>query len=58
MVTPMEPLSIEVLLGQLTVEEKVSLLSGADGWQTQEIPRLGIGSLKVRKFKSSPPKLP
>ncbi|RDW64054.1 hypothetical protein BP5796_10556 [Coleophoma crateriformis] len=35
------------LLDQLTLEEKISLLAGADGWQTQEIPRLGIGSLKT-----------
>jgi hypothetical protein len=35
------------LLNKLSLEEKVSLLSGADGWQTQEISRLGIGSLKV-----------
>lgn len=40
------------LLSQLSLEEKVSLLSGADGWQTQEISRLGIGSLKVRSFAS------
>lgn len=39
--------ALESLLEQLTIEEKVSLLSGADGWQTEEIPRLGIGSLKV-----------
>ncbi|CZR52316.1 related to beta-glucosidase [Phialocephala subalpina] len=35
------------LLSKLTLEEKVSLLSGADGWQTQEISHLGIGSLKT-----------
>jgi beta-glucosidase len=35
------------LLAKLTLGERVSLLSGADGWQTQEISRLGIGSLKV-----------
>ncbi|PYH90754.1 glycoside hydrolase [Aspergillus ellipticus CBS 707.79] len=38
---------INDLLTQLTFEEKVALVSGADGWQTQEIPRLGIGSLKT-----------
>ncbi|THZ53679.1 hypothetical protein D6C86_09762 [Aureobasidium pullulans] len=35
------------LLSKLTWEEKVSLLSGADGWHTQEIPRLGIGAIKT-----------
>ncbi|THV80113.1 hypothetical protein D6D27_08835 [Aureobasidium pullulans] len=35
------------LLSKLTWEEKVSLLSGADGWHTQEIPRLGIGAIKM-----------
>jgi beta-glucosidase len=39
--------NVEELLAGLTVEEKVSLLSGADGWHTQEIPRLGIGAIKV-----------
>jgi beta-glucosidase len=38
---------IEHLLSQLTQEEKVSLLSGADEWHTQGIERLGIGALKV-----------
>jgi beta-glucosidase len=42
---------VEQLLQKLTVEEKVSLLAGADTWQTQEICRLGIGSLKV-SFRS------
>lgn len=40
-------LDIQQLLALLTIEEKVSLLSGADEWQTQSIERLGIGSLKV-----------
>ncbi|KAK7417457.1 hypothetical protein QQX98_004577 [Neonectria punicea] len=38
---------VEVLLGELSLEEKVSLLSGADIWQTQEVSRLGIGSIKT-----------
>lgn len=40
-------LDIEQLLSLLTIEEKVLLLSGADEWQTREVERLGIGSLKV-----------
>ncbi|KAL1584276.1 hypothetical protein WHR41_06687 [Cladosporium halotolerans] len=38
---------VEDLVEQLTLEEKVSLLSGADGWHTQNIVRLGIGSIKA-----------
>lgn len=38
---------VEQLLQLLTLEEKVTLLAGADTWQTNEISRLGIGSLKV-----------
>lgn len=41
-------LDIKQLLSLLTIEEKVSLLSGADEWQTRGIEWLGIGSLKVR----------
>lgn len=46
------------LLSKLTLEEKVSLLSGADGRQTQEIPRLGIGSLKVPLPSTHPRSVP
>ncbi|XEV05013.1 hypothetical protein FSHL1_010300 [Fusarium sambucinum] len=35
------------LVAKLTLEEKVSLLAGADIWHTQEIARLGIGSIKT-----------
>lgn len=38
---------IESLLQQLTLEEKIRLLAGADNWQTHAIERLGIPSLKV-----------
>jgi beta-glucosidase len=38
---------IENLLGQLTLEEKVSLLAGADTWRTVAVERLGIPSLKM-----------
>lgn len=50
----MELTNPESLLGQLSLEEKISLLSGADDWQTQEIPRLGIGSLKVSHLAERP----
>ncbi|WP_019586125.1 glycoside hydrolase family 3 C-terminal domain-containing protein [Deinococcus apachensis] len=39
--------SIDALLDQMTLEEQVSLLAGADFWRTVPIPRLGIPSLKV-----------
>lgn len=38
---------IEALLGQLTLEEKVSLVAGADMWTSPGVPRLSIPALKV-----------
>ena len=38
---------IDELLKRMTLEEKVSLLAGADMWRTPAIPRLGIPALKV-----------
>ncbi len=38
---------IEELADQLTLEEKVSMLSGEDFWSVPSIPRLGIGKLRV-----------
>ncbi|MEM9654613.1 MAG: glycoside hydrolase family 3 C-terminal domain-containing protein [Actinomycetota bacterium] len=35
------------LVAQLTVEEKVALLSGSDVWRTHAVPRLGIPAVKV-----------
>ena len=35
------------LLGQMTLEEKVSMLAGADMWHTVAINRLGIPALKM-----------
>jgi hypothetical protein len=43
---------IEEILSLLTLEEKVSLLAGADEWQTQGIERLGVGVVKVRTTNS------
>lgn len=38
---------IEALLGQLTLEEKIAMLAGADDWHTVPVPRLGIPRLKM-----------
>lgn len=38
---------IEALITKMTLEEKVSLVSGIDFWHTQNIDRLGIPSIKV-----------
>jgi beta-glucosidase len=38
---------VQDLLGRMTVEEKVSLLSGANWMETVAIPRLGIPSIKM-----------
>ncbi|KAJ5390616.1 uncharacterized protein N7496_001684 [Penicillium cataractarum] len=38
---------IEVLLKQLTQDEKVALLTGEDFWHTVPIPRLGIPSIRL-----------
>jgi beta-glucosidase len=38
---------VEQILGELTLEEKVSLLSGEDFWSVPAIERLGIGKLRV-----------
>jgi beta-glucosidase len=39
--------NIEELLDELTLEEQVSLLTGADFWTTVPIPRLGVPAIKV-----------
>lgn len=40
-------LDIPALLSELTLEEKASLLSGADFWHTQDVARMGIPSIMV-----------
>jgi beta-glucosidase len=39
--------NIEELIQQMTVDEKISMLAGADSWRTVPIPRLGIPQIKV-----------
>jgi beta-glucosidase len=55
---------IENLIAQMTLEEKVSMLAGADMWHTVPIERLGIPVIKVTdgpngargsQFKGGPP---
>ncbi len=38
---------IEGLLAQLTLEEKVGMMSGIDNWHTMPVERLGIPAIKV-----------
>ena len=38
---------IDDLLSQLTLDEKVAMLSGSDNWQTVPVERLGIPKLKM-----------
>lgn len=38
---------IDELLGQMTLEEKISMLAGADLWHSVGVPRLGIPQFKV-----------
>ncbi|THX77323.1 family 3 glycoside hydrolase [Aureobasidium pullulans] len=38
---------ISVLITQMTLDQKISLLAGKNFWETQEIPELGIPSLKL-----------
>ena len=38
---------IESLIGELTLEEKVSILSGSSAWHTTAVPRLNIPRVKM-----------
>ncbi|CAG8234825.1 unnamed protein product [Penicillium salamii] len=38
---------IDAILGQLTLEEKISLLAGKNFWETVDIPEKGVPSVKV-----------
>lgn len=38
---------IEQLISQLTLEEKIAMMAGADTWHTVAVPRLGIPALKM-----------
>jgi beta-glucosidase len=44
---PSAPPSAADLVDRMTLEERVSLLAGADFWRTVAVPRLGIPQIKV-----------
>ncbi|KAL1892363.1 hypothetical protein Sste5346_007101 [Sporothrix stenoceras] len=44
---PASPLDIESVLEQLSLDEKVALLAGIDGWHTKAVPRLGVPSIRM-----------
>ncbi|KXJ87223.1 beta-glucosidase [Microdochium bolleyi] len=46
MALPTPHLDVEDVISQLTLEEKISLLSGRNFWDTRDIPRLGVPSLR------------
>lgn len=43
----MKKSNIKALIAKMTLEEKVSLLTGANAWSTVAIPRLGIPSINL-----------
>lgn len=43
----MNSVNLDLLLDQMTLEEQVSLLAGADFWTTAAVPRLNLPALKV-----------
>ena len=43
----MTTLNLDALLDQMTLEEQIALLSGADFWHTVPIPRLNVPAVKV-----------
>ncbi|KAI5456702.1 putative glycosyl hydrolase [Mariannaea sp. PMI_226] len=43
----MADIDVDHVLSELTLGEKIDLLSGIDGWHTAAIPRLGVPSLRA-----------
>lgn len=39
--------NIDDILGRLTIDEKISLVSGTHFWHTASVPRLGIPAIRV-----------
>jgi len=44
---PLVPPDLAALVDRMTLEERVSLLAGADFWRTVAVPRLGVPQIKV-----------
>src|SRR5215217_5142815 len=44
---PLAPPSVVDLVDRMTLEERVSLLAGADSWRTVAVPRVGVPQMKV-----------
>ena len=38
---------VDSILGQMTLEEKVDLIGGVDGFYIRDVPRLGVPRLKM-----------
>jgi beta-glucosidase len=47
MLNPASEQGVDGLVSRLSLEEKVSLVGGADAWRTNAVPRLGIPAIKV-----------
>jgi beta-glucosidase len=45
-------LNVDQILTELTLEEKVQLLSGQDTWSTHPVERLDIPSITVRCWQT------
>jgi hypothetical protein len=45
-------LNVDQILTDLTLEEKVTLLSGQDTWSTHPVERLNIPSITVRCWRA------
>ena len=45
--TPLAPPSVADLVDRMTLEERVSVLAGADSWRTVAVPRLSVPQIKV-----------
>ncbi|SGZ49663.1 CIC11C00000004797 [Sungouiella intermedia] len=43
----MADIDVDYVLSELTLQEKVGLISGADLWHTYAVPRLGVPSVRV-----------
>src|SRR5262249_14836377 len=45
--TPPAPPSVADLVDRMILDERVSMLAGADFWRTVAVPRLGVPQIKV-----------